>query len=198
MKTITCFCEHTFSIEAPEHIDLRMHPEIREKILTGTFMSFLCPQCGAELKPEFPVHITDGDKGIDLFFIPELERNSYLTGRTSYSAARIVIGFPELQEKFKLYEAQLDEKAIELIKAYFLERAESSGEIHIYFGKLEQEHLLFYIEGLKDSETAVTKISHQVYASFKEKIDNKTYDTALEEILTPPYISVEKIRVEGT
>ncbi len=197
MKDITCFCEHTFSVEIPETINIQEQPGIKAEILNGTFLTFTCPKCGTTLKPEFPVHLIDNEKNIDLFFVPERERDSFMMGKTSYSAQNIVIGFPELQEKFKIYEAGLDERAIELIKVYFLERAQASQGIHIYFGKLKEDLLFFYIEGLKDTETAVTHISSQLYTSFKHKVDSKTYDKALEEMLTPPYISIEKIRFEG-
>ncbi len=197
MQEITCFCEHTFSVEIPETINLHDQPEIKTEILNGTFMTYTCPKCGNVLKPEFPVHLIDNEKNIDLFFIPERERNSFMMGKNSYSARTIVIGFPELQEKFKIYDAGLDERAVELIKVYFLERAETSEGIHIYFGKKENDQLSFYIEGLKDAETAVTHVSFQIYAAFKHEIDTRTYDKALEEIITPPYISIEKIRFEG-
>ncbi len=196
MKTITCFCEHSFSIEVPDTIDLKELPETTDKILEGTFLTFICPKCGSPLKPEFPIHFIDTEKNIDISFIPEIERNSFMTGRTHYPGKRIVIGFPELQEKFKILANNLDEKAIELIKIYLLEKTGKSRDIHIYFGKREKGILFFYIEGLKDSETAIIKISPNTYKTFKHKIDHKTYDKALEEVLTPPYISVEKIRFE--
>ena len=197
MKDITCFCEHTFSVEIPETINIQEQPGIKTEILNGTFLTFTCPKCGSTLKPEFSVRLIDNDNSFDLYFVPELERNSFMMGKTSYSAKNIVIGFPELQEKFKIYEAGLDERTIELIKVHFLERARTSHGIHIYFGKQDNDHLFFYIEGLKDTETAITQISSQLYTSFKHKVDTKTYDKALEEMLTPPYISIEKIRFEG-
>ncbi len=196
-KTITCFCEHTFTEEIPETIDLKKNKKTIPAILEGSFLSFSCPKCGRKLKPEFPVHFFDKEHHIDIFFVPEIERDAYMNGKTPYTAERIAIGFPELQEKFKLLRDNLDEKVIELIKAYFLEKAGNSKDIRIFYGKKNDDNLIFYIDGLKKAETAVTKIPHTVYTTFKNEIISGTYNKTFMEILTPPYISINKIRFEG-
>ncbi len=197
MKTLTCFCEHNFSVDIPDTIDLDKEKDTAEKILNGSFLTFTCPQCGNLLKPEFPVHLISKIKDIDIFLVPEIERNSFMTGALKYPGKRIVIGFPELQERFKLLKYGLDEKAVEMIKVYFLEKADSSKDIKIYFGKRENAHLIFYIEGLKESETAITKIPEEIYNKFEKEIIDNTYNDTFHDLLTPPYISINKIRFEG-
>ena len=53
-RKIPCFCDNSFTVEAPEKIALDLNPGYMDEIQNGTFMSFLCPSCGKKHKPEFP------------------------------------------------------------------------------------------------------------------------------------------------
>jgi len=194
LKTITCYCENTFEADIPDTIDLNKEPGIVDKILDGTFLSYTCPKCETVLKPEFTIRIKDSSKDLDLLYISEIERDSYLSGRTSYSAERIVIGFAELQEKFRILKCKLDDRAVEMIKAYLISRADEYSNIRIFFVGKEENKLVFHIEGLEDNKTAVTHISLELYEKLKKNIDDNKVDPALKEVLSPPYISVNKIQ----
>ena len=196
MRTITCFCENTFEVDVPEKVEIDKDKKIIDRILDGSFLSFTCPKCGRVLKPEFPVRFTDSTGETDILYIPEIERDAYLTGRTSYSARRIVIGYAELQEKFRIIKSKLDDKTIELIKIYLLSKAESDKDIKIYFSRKENDQIFFYIEGLEDDKTAVTHISLSLYNKLKSGVDDNTIDKVFLEALTPPYISANKIQTE--
>ncbi len=195
-REITCFCENSFTVEIPETVDAGETPGIADSILNGTFLTFPCPKCGTVLKPEFPVRFKGINGEEDLLFIPEIERDAYLAGRTDYKADSIVIGFPELQERFKIRKYGLDERTVELIKVHLLEKTPDTANIRIYFGKEEENQLFFYIEGLKENETAVAKIPRTLYDRIRKQVIEKTYDKAFSQMLSPPYISINKIQTE--
>lgn len=194
MKTITCYCENTFKVDIPDIIDLNKEPDVVDKILDGSFLSITCPRCETVLKPEFTIRFIDSQRNLDLLYISEIERDSYLSGRTSYTAERIVIGFAELQEKFRILREELDDKAVEMIKAYLISRAEDGPTLKIYFAGIEESKLVFHIDGLEDDKTAVTHISLGLYKKLKNAIAENTIDPALTDVLSPPYISVNKIQ----
>ncbi|MDR3166954.1 MAG: CpXC domain-containing protein, partial [Treponema sp.] len=52
---IPCLCDNTFSVEAPEEINLDEQGEYIDEIMNGTFMNYTCPSCGKKHKPEFPL-----------------------------------------------------------------------------------------------------------------------------------------------
>jgi hypothetical protein len=203
MREITCMCENTFEAELPDSIDLGKNPEYITNILDGTFMSVTCPQCGKLLKPDFPMNIADKKRGINIAYIPELDRDTYHLGKLQYkldSPTRVVIGFRELFEKIKAIEDKLDDRVIELIKYYLLTKAVESGtpgdSISIYFEGKTGESLQFNIEGLRKDEIAVSKIDKAMYDKTAKEIDKKSKEEPFRQFLTPPYVSITKIDIE--
>jgi hypothetical protein len=203
MREITCMCEKTFEADLPEAIDLDKNPEYVASILDGSFMSVKCPDCGKLLKPDFPLTISNKKEGIDISYIPELDRDTYLLGKLEYQIgkpARVVIGFQELVEKMKVYEGKLDDRVIELIKYFLLTKAVESGNngenIRIMFQGTKDGSLLFHIEGIRPDEIAVTKIEKSMYDKSAKEIDKRAKEDPYVEFLTPPYISINKIDLE--
>lgn len=203
MKEITCMCEKTFEADLPDSVDLDKNPEYVRSIIDGNFMSVTCPQCGKLLKPDFPVTITGKKMGIDIAYVPEIERDTFLLGKLTYDIgkpARVVIGYRELVEKITISEAGFDDRAIELIKYLLLTKAVSSGgsaeEISIIFKGTESGSLVFHIEGLRKEEIAITKIGMDMYKKTASEIGKKVKEEPYNQFLTPPYVSISKVDVE--
>ncbi len=196
METITCFCEHTFQVNVPETIDIDSDPGAIDRVMEGTFLSFTCPKCGTVLKPEFPVRFKSISRKMDILYLPEMERDGFLSGRKSYSAGRIVIGFRELQEKLGILKSGLDDRVIELIKMYLLIKSGSNNDLRIYFKNSDGERLTFHIEGLEEGKTAVTNIPVSLYGKLEKEVADNTFNQDFSEVITPPYISINKIKAE--
>ena len=194
--TIVCFCEKNVEITVPETINLKKDPDVEEHILEGTFLTYTCNFCGKELKPELPVHIVDYSRDIDLFFIPEHERGAYLSGKNQFPPCkRVVIGYPELVEKIKLYRWDLDDRIIEIIKFYLLEKAGGSPEIKVYLDAFEDDRLVFHLHGVKQDEIGIVHIPLSFYKKTEEQFDEISSDDQFSELLHPPYISIHKIYI---
>jgi len=197
MGTITCICEKTFEVEVPDCIDLTKAPDIRSQIIDGTYLTFSCPHCGHLVKPDVPIRIVDAVKGIDIFQVPERERNRYLLGLTDYkSNGRIVIGYAELVEKLKIYSAQLNDSAVELIKYYLLVKAGPDSQPEIYFKATEDEALVFDIIGLRENEVGRVKIQRGVYEKAENELPVKQREEPYSTVLKPPYVSICKVEIE--
>ncbi len=194
--TLTCFCENSFEVNFPELIDLEESPETEQAVFDGTFMSFACPHCGKMLKPEFTVRLRDKDRGIDIAFLPESERDHYLSGKsTPPDGERIVIGYKELKEKLAVFSRSLDDRIIEIIKLQLLQKAGKNSDIQIYFDSLENEQLTFYIHGLKQDEIGVAKIPEKLYRKIEAELEVMREDPSIQEIMTPPYVSINKVYI---
>jgi len=203
MKKITCYCEKTFEKDIADTFDLDKQPEIYEDILNGTFMSVLCPECKKILKPEFPFKIIKESENIDIFFIPELDRNKYYIKKIDYSileSNRIVIGYNELVEKLSILNCKLNDQIIEFLKfqifSKFLDSADSNADIQIVFNEVKEDTLFFYIENLKPDEIGIFKLPLKIYdkADLKKKLNKDPYSG----FLTPPYVSINRFFKENS
>ncbi len=211
-RKLVCMCENEFEVDVPDVVDLSENPEVRDDILKGNFMSYTCPKCGKLLKPEFPFLLLNSGDNVNIFFIPELDRGSYFRGRLEYTvseeANRIVIGFAELIEKLSILDFGLDDRVIESVKMYLLEKAVNGNQDtnmddrgykelipRVWFDKKTERELIFKIEGLKNDSIALAKIPIETYERFVGELDNKK-NKLLQTILSPPYVSVNKLSWE--
>ena len=203
-RELVCMCEARFECEFPDEVDLQSYEiececNATEKIRSGEFLNAICPRCGIVLKPEFPVHIVDLRRSIDIFFIPELHRNGYFRNVLEYSIGtpnRVVIGYEELVEKLTLLEGKLDDQVIEIIKYYLLSKAlDDCGERSVFctFKEQREESLIFHLQGLKDGEVGVSRIPLSTYEHVLHDLNSVVKQEPFAEILTSPYVSVNKI-----
>lgn len=194
MKKIHCYCSTSFEIELIDKIDLETHPEIINLILYNKFMEYSCPSCKRLLRPEFRIELSD--KNTSLTMIPEIERHSLLAGNVLLNTKQVVVGFQELRENFIIKKYLFDERIIELIKLYILEKIKSTEEVRILFSNVENQELIFHIHGLKENETGISKIPEHIYNSIDEHLKERLMDPEIMNIMALPYRSVNKISTE--
>jgi len=202
-KTIHCYCDNSVEIEVPTEVDLAESEGTAIAIREGRFLSVSCPKCGKLLKPEFPVRIIDSSKGIEVFLVPELERGSFLLGRSTYAVndpvrGRIVIGYPELVEKLAIFEAGLDDRAVEVIKYYLSQKVEEDADFDIHFRGREGGKLVFHILGLREDEVGVSSIAFTLYEKVARELPEKIHEEPFDFLLAPPYVSFKKVSREET
>ena len=199
-RQLVCFCEHAFEAEVPEVVDLGAEPEIEEAIVEGEFLTIRCPGCGKLLKPEYPVRVEGSAGGLSYFLIPELERGTFLRGASQYDlkgAARVVIGYDELAEKIRIKRQGFDDRVIELVKYYLLNKVlegyEGEREVRILFSRREGETLVFHAMGLKEDEVGVLRVPvgtvEKAAGQLEERQSREPYAT----ILRGPYVSVNTL-----
>ena len=194
MKYIDCYCGTSFEVDIKDEINLSENPEIIDQILNNNFMEFMCPACDKVLKPEYRIRFYNDN--IDLMMIPEIERDRLLAGNIEIQSKQVVVGFQELREKFILLKYEYDDKIIELIKLYLLEKTDTKLDIKIIFTKKEKEVLIFNIYGLREGETGVSKIPESIYNSICNNLDERLKEPGIEELLSLPYRSVNTISTE--
>lgn len=194
MTEITCFCEKPVPIDYRDTYDLDAEPALIEELLSGSFLNVTCEACGTVLKPEFPIRFIRKSKNLDMFLVPESERNLVLGGKCEYTIpGRCAVGYHELVEKIKIYDRGLNEETVEFVKFYILEKLEKSDSVGIFFNECDGEHLEFHIQGLRKNEIGISKIPIGFYNEVSSNYDNIKNDEPFSIIRTEPYISVTKI-----
>jgi len=194
-ETIKCFCENEIEVEFADEVDFT--EEVISSILDGTFQNISCAACGTVLKPEFPTLFSDKTSGKTLYFLPEIERNAYFSGKKdAIKSDRIAIGYRELLEKIQIHKAVLDDRIIEMIKYFYLEKAPSELDLQIYFSRREAESLYFHIHGLKPDEVGETGIGFSFYEKLEADIEKMVKTKPFDTFLSPPYVSIKKIYLE--
>ena len=193
--TITCYCDQIIDIDFDESIDLGKKPEVYEEILDGRFQNIRCSKCGTLLKPEIETHFTDAAKDLDLLFLPEKKRAPFLLGEVECSQSRVVIGYPELVEKVKLLKDGLDDRAVETIKFFLLQKS-GAEEARILYDHGETESLTFHLLGIRKDEVAVTRIPMGLYEKTLASLEERAKTEEFAYLYTPPYISINKISAE--
>jgi hypothetical protein len=203
VRKVACNCGHSFEAQLPESIDIDKEPERWQEILCGDFMSVKCPNCGHPLKPDLPFRLTRKSFDLDLYYVPERDRRKALAGELPYSisdAKELVVGYPELVERLSVMEGGLDFRAIEVLKYYLLRPAlddsEGEEEIRIRFKEKMQDELVFYIEGMKEDEIAVSRIAIETYNKVMQNLEDTLNSEPFSTLLSPPYISINKIYSE--
>lgn len=205
-RSVVCFCESRFEAEIPDEVDLALNPEVEGQIIEGIFQTIRCPDCGKTLKPEFPVHLVDRKGDFDLFFIPELDRGAFFRKALDYSlpeVRRVAIGYEELVEKLLIKRCGLDDRVVEVIKYYLLDKAlresgeQEDREIRIGFQAQEEAALVFHARGLKEQEVAVLKVPLPMAERIRQSLEERCRREPLSRILEGPYVSVNKLYSEA-
>jgi hypothetical protein len=160
---------------AEEEIDLDAAPEYIGKITGGSFMSFICPGCGKNHKPEFPVKLLWPSKKTTLEVLPEFDRGEFYRRKTGKPGVETIIGYPALADRVAVIRDGLEPAVIETLKYYFLLKAEENypeQEIRIWYQGKNAGSVEFHLYGIRADEVAVTRVPMGVYektlADFRE------------------------------
>jgi hypothetical protein len=201
VREITCNCGHRFGADLPELVDLDREPEALDSILSGSFMSVTCPKCETILKPDIPVRILWGSNGLDLYLVPEKRRSDVIRDRFTdipSGESVVVVGYPELVEKLRVIESGLNDRIIEILKFYLLDRATlgAEREVRILFERKSSRDLVFHIHGLERDRICVSRIPMETYEKAGRNLDARLAEEPFASLLKPPYISINKIYSE--
>ena len=191
-RKLVCFCEHEFESEVPESVDLAAEPGARRAILEGDFQTIRCPSCGKALKPEFPVLVRDAG------LIPVSSSPSWTACPTTAARCptrwaqvdRVAIGYDELVEKLRIRDAGLDDRVVEVLKYYLLQKVlehyEGEGEVRLLFSGLEPAGLVFHALGLRDEEVGVLRVSRQMAEKSGRQLEEQAARGALRPVPRRP------------
>ncbi len=124
-KKITCpKCGAESEIKVFKTVNAATDPIYREQLLNGELLKYTCDQCGSPAQLRYPLLYNDMKNNFMVYFIPEIDRDKLTDealekqfGELEGITRRLVGSYNELKEKIHIFEANLDDRVIEVVKA---------------------------------------------------------------------------------
>jgi hypothetical protein len=149
-KKIPCpRCKNTIETEMHPSINVTLDPSLRGEVMEESLFAWECPQCGYRAQLMYPCLYHDMQHKFMVYLIPDT-RESVLSVPSMDEQfpellelrRRLVGGVNELKEKILIFEAGLDDRAVELSKLALREVAAKKQGARIsagYFCLLDRE-----------------------------------------------------------
>ncbi len=124
-------CKQKHKVKMYERINVTEEPHLKRSILKNEFFVFRCPDCGITMPMTYPCLIQDTERGYMVWYVPGFEKTQMEkifafndNGMQSdeykdfnhYYRTRIVNNVNSLIEKMLIFDEDLDDRTIEVLK----------------------------------------------------------------------------------
>lgn len=187
-------CEHMSDVTVWSSITVKDSMDLKSDLLAGKINMFKCPSCEHIGLMPHPMLYHDEDKRLMISFSPtndpvlkekmfsdikESSKNSDELDKLEGYNLRFVTEYNEMLEKILIFDNELNDKAIEVIKLMILSQdIEKSEQRNCRFGKVCDDGIEFMIHDT---------IENQIYTSTVPKSSYDTVYTSLIESGMKPY-----------
>lgn len=213
---ITCACEYSFDAPHKQTIDLDKEPEKVLSIQDGNFQSFICPQCGKNIRTEIKTRIEWNSKKEILLFVPEknriacmnfcagfkqidLETNKEISEPFVQTDETPVIGYYELLDRINVLYSNLNPQVIEACKFFVLNSAKNfeREKIKMIFQKLSHDDFLeFFLYGIRSEEVGLVKVPVQMYDEMHADMGKSLENSVFKAVYLGQYLSYKNVPFE--
>ena len=183
---VTCTkCNKIQKVKVWDSINVNLDAEQKENIMSGKLFQFICDECGFTTRVEYPCLYHDMDKNLMIYCIPnfsgdtkildkmlnKLKSDSLENSMKNYEF-RVVKDTNKLAEKIKIFDEELDDRVIEIIKiinrSFFLKKYPEKEIEEILFNKnSEGSYVAQFL--IKDGTVAFMPISEEMIDVILEK-----------------------------
>lgn len=150
-KDVSCpHCGAAVKTQMWPGIDAQENPELRTHVLDETLFDWKCPACGYEAQFVYPCLYHDKDQKYMIYIVPngnDCTLQSVDVGETfpqlNGMVKRVVTSLAGLKEKILIFEAGLNDYAVELVKLALTDVAEKKHGKTVstgYFCSVDQEN----------------------------------------------------------
>lgn len=153
-------------------ISAQDNPELKEKVMMETLFDWRCRRCNYFAQMAYPFVFTDVKSSYVVCFSPGGNaKNVQPTGEFAQMRKRAVKNLAEMKEKILIFDAGLDDIALELVKnalCGIIKNTYKTERIHAYFSRENKGELEFaiFLPGKNDPVYHSTKA--EVYGQSQE------------------------------
>lgn len=183
IEKITCpKCGHEADFMIWSSINTVLDPEMFDKVRTGEAFMFHCPECGNKAGVDYGCLYHQMDDQMMIYYVttPEGVQEAYnmFRGESKVSELlkkeqgnylyRIVQSKNELREKLFIFDAGLDDRAIEIIKVFYTQKMQednpevSIDEIRFESGENDEMGLIFINEGRPVASCQISRDFYEI------------------------------------
>ncbi|MBQ2669039.1 MAG: CpXC domain-containing protein [Clostridia bacterium] len=202
-KDIVCpTCGKTQKLELYTSINAEENPDLRRDILRESVFDWECRHCGYTAQMAYPTIYHDPARGFMICLRPSGAVSKVETIPAVKDLIKRSVKNPqELKEKILIFEAGLDDAAVELVKNAIVTvlRKKVEGNIHAYFCSVDGEVIKFalFIKGRQDpiyqtTQMAVYRQSQEVLRTldYRDEDDFAVVNSKLAQRLLDQYKSI--------
>ena len=180
LEPVTCpKCGKESSFVMYDSVNVTLDPEYKAKILDTTLFKFKCPECQAEICFNYHLLYHDMDKHIMIQVCNDSEEAVNMQSPAQILGGifsnpgnglneinfRTVIGPQRLAEKIRIFDADLDDYTVEMIKSLLIRNTE--GKKNVFFDSIEDGKLQFAI-CFENGDINGFVFPYEKYLAFKE------------------------------
>lgn len=179
-------CSHLSDMTVWQSITVSDSSDLKEELLHGNVNIFKCPDCGQTALLPTPLLYNDEEKKLMISFIPcqddsqtlhlyESVRQSSkasgeLDGLEDYNL-RFVTQYNDLLEKILIFDNNLHDKAIEVIKLLILMQDPEKADRRIcIFGKCTADEIEFMVQDKSENQIYTSKVPMQTYNTVSSQL----------------------------
>ncbi|MEQ8200554.1 MAG: CpXC domain-containing protein [Syntrophomonadaceae bacterium] len=171
-------CSHKLSINVYDSINVGINPELKDLVLAGKLNSAVCPECDKRIVINQSFMYHDPKNLLIINHVPkhadpyEVVESSKLFSLFAGYMLRYVTRLPELTEKIKLSDNNLNDIAVQLLKINLFRNEDlnqNNSIKDIDFLLFEEDTLIFQVV-FKDGSGQIISISHAAYLQIYESL----------------------------
>lgn len=196
IKPFSCpSCGNNGEFKMYESVNVSLNPELREKVLSGQIFDWVCPKCGESLSVRYDLLYHDMNKEFQIYYSPN--NCTYINKMindmlTKYPGmrklCRTVDSLNTLREKILIFEAGLNDIAIELAKLVMKYDSQNIPESC----ELRFESILPHGKTPSQSNLVFRQILDGTPQKGFVLFDKNNYDNYLNEVSTNPIYKMKQ------
>ena len=177
MACPSCQADQKFTVW--KSVNVSLDPELKSKLMSGELTRFTCDACGHTADVVYSILYHDMEKQLMVWMVPSGEApqddggfSALLAGGMAQYTRRLVASRNALVEKILIFDADLDDRVMEVFKHLLLRRMEGRHSGRVFFAGIsgsEQSPVLDFVIMEDDGQKSFT-IDWEDYAGIRDEV----------------------------
>lgn len=190
-------CGTTGEFEMWTSLNTQLNPEKKEQLLSGALFQYICPHCGKSFNIDYPMLYHQMEDQIMIYYVVQEEdiqmveeqfRGEFGDEETEITKVlkedmnsylyRIVGSQRELMEKIRIFDADKDDRIVELVKRIIsdavADKNPEQGDVNLYY--LEEEGESLFVAVNSKGVVGTVPIPNGMYEDMANGLQEKLPD----------------------